>query len=270
VKLNSDDLPEFDAPPLNEVVLGIQFHPAANYQQVRAFEVWELFRDKFPVVQDQQALPPTFETFGLPQNPQFNFGMITGASHDRYWFLTKTGDELIQFQQDRLLHNWRKIGDQTNEYPRFEKIVVQFQREIALLEAYFKGLGNDRLMVNQCEVSYINNIGFDDPTSIVLPQHWLAYVSESHPATDEFFYVSRRVLFDDGGKPIGRLHRESATTVDRLGRKILTLTLTVRGRPSAETPEAAIEFITKARRLIAQEFIAMTTQTAQQIWKRTR
>jgi uncharacterized protein (TIGR04255 family) len=270
VNVNSDDLPEFDAPPLNEVVLGIQFRPANNYQQIRAFEVWDLFRERFPVVQDQPALPSTFETFGLPQNPQFNLGLISGAMHDRFWFLTKSGDQLIQFQPDRLLHNWRKVGDQTNEYPRFEKIIVQFQREMTLLENYFKGLGNDRLTVNQCEISYINHIGLDDPTSIVLPQHWLTYVSESHPATDEFLYVSRKVLFDDAGRPIGRLHRESATTVNPLGKKILSLTLTVRGRPSDENADAAVEFITKGRHLIAEEFLAITTQTAQQIWKRTR
>ncbi len=84
------DLPEFGKPPLNELVLGVQFDSPAGF---------------------------------------FGFGPINGPMHNRFWFTSSSGDEIIQFQNDRLLHNWRKVGDQSNKYPRFDAIVTKFHNE---------------------------------------------------------------------------------------------------------------------------------------------
>ena len=106
--MRPDDLPDFGKPPLNEVVLGVQFAPPSGYSQIRAGQVWELFKGKYPHTEEYMPLPPVFETFGprvVAQANQLEF--IDGPMHDRYWFLNDAHDELIQFQQDRLLHNWR-------------------------------------------------------------------------------------------------------------------------------------------------------------------
>jgi hypothetical protein len=80
-----DDLPEFEAPPITEVVLGIQFNAPANYQSIRAFQVWNLFREAFPVVQEMPPLAAQFETFGLPSSPyNFSFMMGAGAPQNRF------------------------------------------------------------------------------------------------------------------------------------------------------------------------------------------
>ena len=68
--ISDNNLADFKAPPLNEVVMGIQFQPVPGYQQIRALEVWQLFREQFPVVQEQLPLNPQFETFGLPSPAQ--------------------------------------------------------------------------------------------------------------------------------------------------------------------------------------------------------
>jgi hypothetical protein len=108
------DLPDFRDPPLNEVLLGVQFAQAKGYSQIRVGEVWGLFKSAFPEVEEQPPLQPSFEVFGLPQAAQGWAGFVMGPTHNRFWFLTRQKDELIQFQHDRLLHNWRKVG--TNEY----------------------------------------------------------------------------------------------------------------------------------------------------------
>lgn len=106
------DLPDFSKPPLNEVVLGVQFSPPAGYTQIQAGEVWNLYRERYPRVEEYMPLPPAYELFGLPGMGQTSnqFSFLEGPLHDRYWFLRTAGDELIQFQNDRLLHNWRKVG----------------------------------------------------------------------------------------------------------------------------------------------------------------
>ena len=60
--------------------------------------------------------------------------------HSRYWFVSLSEDELLQFQKDRLLHNWRKVDDRTNEYPRFETLIDKFEKELRKLETYFASL----------------------------------------------------------------------------------------------------------------------------------
>ena len=112
------NLPDFSLPPLSEVVLGVQFQSPIGYQQIHAGDVWKLFKNDYPLVQEHQALPPTFETFGLStQSVSVPFNFNSGAVHDRFWFVKSDDHELIQFQQDRIVHNWRKLDN--SEYPRF-------------------------------------------------------------------------------------------------------------------------------------------------------
>ena len=58
------DLPDYTAPPLNEVAISVQFDTLTSYTAVVTGPLWELFRSEFPNVQKQVPLQPTFETFG--------------------------------------------------------------------------------------------------------------------------------------------------------------------------------------------------------------
>lgn len=262
--------PHFENPPLNEVVLGVQFRPAQNYQEIQAFEVWNLFRDQFPLVQESMPIPPQFETFGLPSAPQIGFNMMSGAIHNRFWFLSKQSEQLIQFQQDRLLHNWRKVGDRSNEYPRFENIVDQFAKEVEALEGYFKSLGNERLFVTQVEVSYINHIRMDELMGPVRLQKWLTFINPEAQAVDEFVSNTRSILKDDSGRPYARLYRDSALGLTDTGARILMFTLSVRGKPELDNLQETLKFISKGREVIADDFIRNTTVDAQAEWKRVQ
>ena len=206
-----DDLPDFKSPPLNEVVIGVQFTPATGYQQVRVSEVWSLFRKDFPSVQEMAPLPPTFETFGLPQGgrrgPQINLKSM--PEHSRYWFIAPSEEEVLQFQQDRLLHNWRKVGDKTNEYPRFETLIEKFEKELQTLEAYFASLAPQSLKINQCEITYTNHIEIEDSASVASVQDWLSFVRFDNLQPEDFVITLRRVIFSAEGKPLGRLIYET-------------------------------------------------------------
>jgi uncharacterized protein (TIGR04255 family) len=271
VKASENNLPEFEAPPLHEVVMGIQFQPVPKYQQIRSFEVWQLFRAEFPVVNEQPPLPAQFETFGLPSTqPIFPINFVTGAAHDRFWFLSEQGHDLIQFQPDRLLHNWRKMGVESAEYPRFEKIISEFKSEMEKLQTYFAGaFGTERLIVTQCELSYLNQIKLVE-SGAFSPQDWLAFVSSEEPPVDELVCVAKRVLRDDEGKPYGRLYRESVTGADPKGARLLTLNLTARGRPNADTIDGALAFLENTRHMVAEEFLRATTPEAHKRWQRVR
>jgi uncharacterized protein (TIGR04255 family) len=253
------------------MVVGVQFAPAKGYGQVRAWEVWQLFRQDYPVVQEREALPPTFETFGPPSVGAISGGLnfVTGALHDRFWFLRQSGDELLQFQQDRLLHNWRSVGDRSNDYPRFEKMAERFATELRRLEDYFSSLSPQVLNINQCEISYVNNIegeGGAPPR----PIDWLKFASFEGQEPENFTAFFCEIIKGQDLRPVGRFTCQCSSGINPLGNPILVMALTVRGTPSSGSRESALDFIQQGRNLIVQKFAELTTATAHAAWGRKK
>ena len=263
-----NDLPDFRIPPLNEVVFGIQFNPLMGYQQIYAGEVWNLFRKEFPKAEEHAPISPAFETFGLPTAGN-QFGFITGTPHSRFWFLRPGGDELIQFQHDRFLHNWRKVGDETNEYPRFESMIDRFRSEVTQLEVYLNALTAQALPINQCEISYINHIAPSADMSLSA-SNWLRFVNFSDKEPEDFALSFLEVIYDIDNAPQGRLICEASIGIKGDGRRVIILTLTVRGAPKQNTIESALDFISNGRKLIVGKFAELTTDQAHKKWERLK
>lgn len=262
------DLPDFESPPLNEVVLGVQFNPPIGYQQINAGEVWALFRSEFSKVEERAALAPAFETFGLSAKG-LRLGLMSGPSHDRFWFERPDGTELIQFQQDRLLHNWKKVGDRANEYPRFEGMMKRFCAELEELEQYFNRLSSQSTRINQCELTYVNHIPFE-VTDQRKASDWLRFVDFAEHEPEDFSLSFREIIHDEEGKPQGRLTCEFAIAFKPSGGRIILMTLTARGVPKEPTKESAFEFLVMGRTLIVSRFADLTTEAAHREWGRIR
>jgi uncharacterized protein (TIGR04255 family) len=261
-------LPDFGNPPLNEVILGIQFNSPPGYQQIMAGDVWSLFKSRFPKIQELPPLPPVFETFGQPRGAQINFGFVTGPQHNRFWFLTDDGVQLIQFQNDRFLHNWRKLAVLGNEYPRFEAIIADFQAETSQLESFFVDMGAGPLTINQCEISYINHI-YPPTGGRINPYDWLSIFNFGTLEIDDFSVTFRRRITNSDGKPIGRLICEGITNArPEDGQEFIQLSLTVRGVPNAPNLESALEFLVRGREIIVSQFADITTESAHRLWER--
>lgn len=261
------DLPDFGKPPLNEVVLGVQFSNPIGYSQIQAGHVWDLFRSEYPNVEEYMPLSPVFEIFGS-QVPflgnQLSF--VDGPLHDRYWFLNESRDELIQFQQDRLLHNWRKVGDQSNDYPRFERMIERFTSEMAKLEAYLATLTPQVLQINQCEISYINHIVVENTTTLSLSR-WLNFVNFDAKHPESLNLTFRETIFE-GERPAARLICELGEVLRPDGQRAIVFNLTVRGAPKLPTMNSALEFLAQGRANIVRRFTELTTPEAHRAWER--
>jgi len=212
-------------------------------------------------------LPPSFETFG-PQASLFSFGPINGPMHNRFWFTSTTGDEIIQFQNDRLLHNWRKVGDQSNEYPRFDTIVTKFLSEARSLEEFFSSITPQTLRIRQCELSYVNHIK-DCSIEKIKVSDWLKVLLFPSFEPDDFALSFRKTIRSSDGGPIGRLTCESSTAVEPSGRHFISLTLTARGVPEQQSIASALEFLARGRDVIVNTFAEVTTDSAHRVWERT-
>jgi uncharacterized protein (TIGR04255 family) len=264
------DLPVFTSPPLNEVVLGVQFTPARGYQQIMAGEVWSLFRPDFPLVEEHPPLPPAFETFGPSAAfTPFSIGMLAGAPHNRFFFISPDRDQLIQFQQDRLLHNWRKVGDHGNKYPRFETMSQLFEQEIVKLEIYFNSLESQLILCNQVEISYINQfISESDKAEDV--SYFVNFVKFDHLLLEDFKISLRDTIIGPEKAPVGRLYCDLHSTPSAGGGRTYYLNLTARGTPYNPSKEAALDFLRLVHRIIVNKFVSITTERAQEGWGRTQ
>ena len=60
------DLPDFTNPPLNEVVLSIQFASLTGLKSAHIGLFWERIRSEYPNVTEQATIQTAFETFGIP------------------------------------------------------------------------------------------------------------------------------------------------------------------------------------------------------------
>lgn len=259
-------LPDFKKPPLDEVVLGVQFAPAPGYQQILAGSVWALFKDAYPLVEEHPILAPEFETFGPSRQAAPTFQLVSGASHDRFWFLTPSKEELIQFQPDRLIHNWRKVGDGENPYPRFEGMLPKFEKEMLTLQEYFRSLGVDQLSINQCEVTYLNAIRASDG-SMPRPRDWFKGLALDD---DQYRIGVRRVLTGADGSPRSRLYLDAFSALDAHGRNMARFSLRVRGVPEGDSIQSALDFLISGRDTIVQTFADVTTEQAHAVWERIK
>ena len=267
-------LPDFTDPPLTEVVVSIQFATPQTYSEAYIRDVWALFESDFPKVQEMPALAPTFEVFGGPELPamRLNFGVLTAAMRNRYWFLNERGTELIQFQQDRFIHNWRKVPGHTNEYPRFDPIFSRFTKELEALDNYFRSKSWGLIMPNQCELTYVNQIPLTTDTGQPIPKSYYFRkidVSLDEDVSDFALYLRKPITAKDG-RPVGRQFVEAGTGVDGKGNAVLGLNLTVRGAPAEASLAAALEFLQNARQLIDNTFVTFTSDAAQKKWGRTQ
>lgn len=83
----------------------------------------------------------------------------------RYWFEKSGTPDLLQVQQDRIIHNWRKQEGELI-YPRYETLRERFKTEVDQFAAFLDEENIGELRPNQCEVTYVNIIELPDSEGV--------------------------------------------------------------------------------------------------------
>jgi len=192
----------------------------------------------------------------------------------RCWFLNELGTELIQVQQDRFVHNWRKTGE-GDEYPRYEAIRSRFRDELGEFCGFIQTENLGELTPTQCEVTYVNHMvtgrGWDNQGQV---DRVFSVWSGKH--SDEFLgepedvrLAMRHVISDDTDAPVGRLHISLQPGYLKAEESpILILTLTARGRPEGQGIDGVCRFIDRGRKWIVSGFASVTTTEMHDVWER--
>ncbi|MGP1394802.1 MAG: TIGR04255 family protein [Inquilinaceae bacterium] len=261
-----DHLPDFTDPPLDEVVLGVQFAPVPGYASVHSMKVWDLFKAEFLKVQEWPVLEPQFETFG-GVNVQAGLRIQVGASPvgSRLWFLSDDENHLIQFQPDRFITNWRREPN-TKPYPRFEGLAEAFEVNLRKLADHLESDFGYRVNINQAEVAYINIIpvkNFSEAGDWF--ELWNGGAFEVEALNTSFNEVIRGA----DGKPFARLSHQIQSVLAADGKQpAFRLSLTFKGKPAGSDIESAMAFLVTGRDAVVTRFGEITTKEAQTKWGR--
>lgn len=262
------DLPDYDAPPVNEVVIGVQFaRTAITGAHVGLF--WEGLRDEYPNAVEQPPLDPQIESFE-PQRFVFPGVGIAAWPGSRHWLISEDQVHLVQVQADRLLYNWRR-GPNNSAYPRFEVLYENFKKAADNWSNYLTKIGQS-LILTQWEVTYINQIFSPDESPPQLGEILTFWGSELESAMGGHAETGRmeaqRVLSDDNGVPWARMYINVGTGIRPDQVRLISFELTVRGPPAnGDNPwDRMQEQLFKARRQIVIAFDALTTPKMHTTW----
>jgi uncharacterized protein (TIGR04255 family) len=268
------DLPDFGAPPVVEVVLSVQFEPLQNLRVVHLGQLWSAYRERFPIVEEHAPLPRVHETFGGAPQPTMRVAMHLLQKPDlpRVWFKNVPGTELVQFQADRFVRNWRKYETDV-PYPRYEGIRDSFFEGLSQLREFAAEHKLGAINPDQCEVTYVNHIASQSGENLCQYAHRvLTGVAEQrspapglHPENSRISL--RYVMVDSDDTPIGRLTvtADPVWTADEV--PTIVLTLTARGKPS-DGSDGVADFFNRGRETIVHAFASLTTPAMHDRWLR--
>jgi uncharacterized protein (TIGR04255 family) len=261
-----DHLPDYTNPPLDEVVLGVQFAPVQAYVSVYSMGVWELFKEEFPMVQEHHILDPQFETFGgttIQAGPRIQVGdRLVGS---RLWFLSEDANHLIQFQQDRFITNWRRQPNAL-PYPRFEGLAEAFEGNMSKLVTHLGNNFSYEIDINQAEVAYVNIIPVEEFSEA---GEWFEVWNGGAFGIEALNTSFNEIIRGADGKPFARLYHQIQSAFSKDGRKrAFRLSLTFRGKPTRNDLASALDFLKIGRNAIVSRFGEITTAKAQKKWGR--
>jgi uncharacterized protein (TIGR04255 family) len=266
-------LPDYDLPPVIEVVCGLQFAALDGFQATAFGLLWERFRSEYPTCEQQPPLPQVIERFGEPVAEEPRVEISSGLPLPRMFFVHQRPCWLVQVQSDRFLHNWRK-QQETDVYPHFPEV---FNRFWAAWER-FRGFCQDDKIgtpeINQLEVTYINHIvqgeGWDGTATIgqVFPDLAWRPKRTFLPSPESAAWKVSFAMPDGSG----RLHASLRHAVRRSDMKpVLLCELTARGVPDKLTDDAIREWFHLGREWIVRGFADLTHEKVQkEVWKRKK
>jgi uncharacterized protein (TIGR04255 family) len=229
---------------------------------------WAELRDEYPLFEVHPALEPVIERFGdRPETiAPVGFRLLEKPETPRCWFLDKTGNRLVQVQEDRLIHNWRRVKDE-DAYPRYTSVRATFEREYQRLAAFVSRERVGELIPQQCEMTYINHI-----TATRFDSVFTALKSPARgflPTPEQGAFTLTYQIPGDTTQPLGRLHvMLQPARRRRDDAPLLVLNLTARGVPDGQGLQGTLRFFDRAREFIVRGFCDLTSAEMHKVWER--
>jgi len=263
-------LPDYDNPPVTEVVFGVQFNEIENLKAPHTGILWDkLGRKNYPECQEMPLVAHVIESFGdiPPQSPPITIEKLRRPPLPRLFFINAKKNHLIQIQQDRFHQNWRRI-ESGDEYPRYVKLYPKFAKSWEMFKSFVSELNLGALEPNQYELTYVNHIRRGEgwvnltDTEKVFPEFRCKTGECFLPEPENIAWRRVYRLPNDNG----RLHVSLRLAVSRETKdRIMILDLTARGFTSNKINT----WFDMAHEWIVKGFTDLTGKSIQDsVWKR--
>lgn len=266
-------LPDFLKPPVVETVLGVEFTPLAGWD-VRHFGLlWRQWQHEYPHFQVQPPLlsgdQPSPES-EIARNVIVSVLGIGGPSL-RAWYIDESDTRLIQVQEDRFIHNWRKVlGEEV--YPHYdENIRPAFERQWVRFSEF---LGEHTIkppIVERWEVTYVNHLeqGREWGSAADLPRLFPAWAGRNlsgflpSPETVRFSVVyplpEERGQLQVAVQPVTRL---------RDNKEVLQVNVRASGQTSSADVREILRCFDFGREWVVRGFTDFTSAEMHEFWER--
>lgn len=259
-------LPEFESPPVIEVVFGVQFKELKNLTAPYTGTYWEfLGKENYPKSELRAGLNHIIESYDGSPITQQSISIGNVPPLPRVLYVNKELNSVIQLQGDRFLQNWRKIED-ADTYPRYNELFPEFQKQLKDFAGFLEKQEIGKLEIDQYELTYINHV----PINVF--GNGLNAIEEIFPdfkcKSQEAFLPEPEVIewrrifrFPDNK---GRLRVSAKQATKSTGEEIIVFDLTARG--FAENFE---EWFNMAHSWIVNGFDDLTSEKIKtKIWRK--
>lgn len=263
-------LPSFEAPPVVETAIAVQFDRVKGMKNRHLWEFWYLLREQFPVTEDQEPIDPKHELFGDDAKSPPHFPQIVTRPHaSRLQGVSDDKATMFQIQNGRLVYNWRR--QDSTEYPRWESNKPQFDKLLTSFRDYLNQAGLGSIRPNQWEVTYVNHLQkgreWDSPSdwANVVPGVIGQTSGDLSIGPLESIAVRQQYVIEANK---ARLYADlqSAFMAENPEQELLVLRLVARGVPAEDGQiEGGLEL---GRKAIVTGFTEMTSERAHEIWNR--
>jgi len=229
---------------------------------------WHQLKSAFPSAQDAMPLLPVIES---PQGTISQGGdalEIQILPDSRRLMLTDAKRQhLIQIQNNRFHHNWRKQGE-SDTYPRFHEVLSGFLGRWGEFESFLRDEELPNPHIVQCEMTYVNHIMAGTVWSKELGIDALfPWLGPRMRLKDDMPEIECALHFPMS-ESRGRLHA-TVKTGRRVSDKlpVVVLDLTVRGALESGQDHSALgEWFAVARECIIDAFVKLTGPKAHAAW----
>jgi uncharacterized protein (TIGR04255 family) len=256
-------LPDYENPPAQETWMAFAFVPLPwSVPHFGAF--WNEIRAEYPKFEVHAPIGEfNFELNALGPEAVVKLPV-------RCWFVNDESNRLIQIQNNRFFHNWRRPTPDA-PYLHYDKLKPVFEREWGRFCDFVGRHEMDAPNVLSCEVCYVNHLdrgvgwhNFSD-LSTVFPSVG-SFQGKSFLAKPETILVNGSYVMPSNE---GRLRVAIQPAIRRLdGKEIIQLTITGSCRPASNEITELMRCLDFCRDWVVRGFDDFTSEHMHAIWRK--
>jgi uncharacterized protein (TIGR04255 family) len=262
---------------VGEVALAAYFDPLEDFQPIHLGALRAKWRDRYPGFEQHPEAPPVAAGEAPLLAVRFSLQLFDRPPLGRAWFVGPEGSHLVQFQRDRLIHNWRRMAPE-GAYPRYRTIVPQFSQELTELAEVVAEEGVGALQPTGVEVTYINVIPVSalgpEPSLARLLAPWSGRPSDGFLPVpeDERITASYRIPGPEAdSEPFGYLNVNAERVIHQAApggpsEEQILLQVFARGRPLGDGIEGVLAALDLGHEWVVRGFRSLTTPEMHGRW----